>query len=99
MTFGINPIAAEASRKALVENDRLDAHHNETNASRAALDAEELHDLEHSLFYSATTGTIAVTPAGTPEAASPQSAPLPAPAEALPAAARRTLLYRLFRRR
>ncbi len=51
MNIGPNPLAADAARRALVENDRLDANHNDASASeRAALDAEELRDLERSLY-------------------------------------------------
>ena len=82
MTYGPNPIAAEASRKALVENDRLDANHNDAAASRASLDVEELRDLERTLYVSPAGATVTeTTPAGTG-----------------PVARRRSLLDRLFRR-
>jgi len=63
MSSSLNPIAADITRKGLVENDRQDAIHNDASASRAALDAEELRELEHSLYY--TAATLPADPAGT----------------------------------
>jgi hypothetical protein len=86
MAFGPNPISAEAARKALVENDRLDANHNETSSSRAALDAEELQDLERSLYYTGASHPVDST------TSNPDPIPAPAPMS------RRGLIARLFRR-
>jgi hypothetical protein len=85
MTFGINPISAEATRNALVENDRRDAKANDSSSSRAALDAEELKDLEHSLYRAASASM------------DPNAALGRAPAQTAPVA-RRSLIARLFRR-
>ena len=51
MTFGINPIAAESTRNALVENDGQAAFEADENSSRAALDAAELREIERSMYY------------------------------------------------
>lgn len=84
MNIGPNPIAADAARRALVENDRLDANRNDVSRERAALDAEELRDLERSL-YAASSATVATTPV-VPEVPATQPS-------------RRSLIARLFRRR
>ena len=65
MAFRINPIAAESTRNALVENDGSAAFEATENASRSALDAEELRELEQSQLY----GTA-------PASARPSSAPV-----------------------
>jgi hypothetical protein len=84
MTFGGNPgIGAEAARKALVENDRLDANRHETSAGRAALDEEELRDLERTLYVRTSTSPK-------------EGKALPRMTE--PVTTRRSLLDRLFRR-
>jgi hypothetical protein len=82
MTLGPNPLHAEAARKALVENDGQAAFDATANASRAALDAQELREIERSQYYGATsltkdpgTETVPATPT-----------------------ARRSLIARLFRR-
>ena len=66
MTLGPNPLHAEAARKALVENDGQAAFDATANASRAALDAEELREIERSQYYGATTAPVAATPPATP---------------------------------
>lgn len=82
MTYGPNPIAADAAHKTLVENDRLDAAAMDARTERAALDTEELRDLEQSL-----SGRLSAYQAT-------KSDPLPTPASP----ARRSLLDRLLRR-
>ena len=70
MTFGINPIAAESTRNALVENDGTAAFESTENASRAALDVEELREIERSQYYTtATSPAAAAAPVPTPPAA------------------------------
>jgi len=54
MAFGPDPITAEAARNALVSNDRLDARAKDSGANRAKLDAEELRELEQSLYVRST---------------------------------------------
>jgi hypothetical protein len=69
MTFGGNPtIAADATRKALVENDGSAAFEASENASRAELDAQELREIERSMYYGATSAPVAATPPATPAA-------------------------------
>ena len=67
MAFRINPLAADAARKALVENDGQAAFEATENASRADLDAQELREIERSQYYGATSAStsapIATTPA------------------------------------
>ena len=71
------------TRKALVENDGSAAFEATERTSRSALDAEELHELEHSLYYQV------LEPASTPaEPLGPGPVPTP----------RRSLIARLFRR-
>ena len=83
MGFRINPIAAESARNALVENDGQAAFEATEGASRAALDAQELREIERSQYYGA-----APTPTSAPVATTPEGSD-----------ARRSLIARLFRRR
>ena len=83
MSFGPNPITADAARHALVENDRLDARANDSGASRAKLDAEELRELEQSLYIH-SSASAAGAKAG--------------PNVTETVARRRSLIDRLFRR-
>ena len=90
MSFRSPGIVADATRKALVVNDGTDAHHNDMNATRASLDEQELHELEHSLYYAPLESATA------PADASAHPATMPAPA--VSPAARRRLIDRLLRR-
>lgn len=83
MSFPNPSINAEVIRSALVENDGAAASQNDAHASRASLDAEELRDLERSLYYGATSSEAGKSPG-------PAAAATPAP--------RRRLIDRLFRR-
>jgi len=74
---------ASPARHALVENDRLDARANESGASRAKLDAEELRELEQSLYIHSS--------------ASPPGAKA-GPNMTATVSRRRSLIARLFRR-
>ena len=72
----------ESARNALVENDGQAAFEATENGSRAALDAEELREIERSQYYRAA----------------PASSSAPVPATPDTPAARRSLIARLFRR-
>ena len=82
MSLGPNPITADAARNALVANDRQDARANDSGASRAKLDAEELRELEQSLYIHSSAGPGAKA----------------GPSATRTVARRRSLLDRLFRR-
>ena len=69
MTFGINPLAAESARKALVENDGQAAFEATENASRAELDAQELREIERTQYYPTATSAPDSAPVPTTPAA------------------------------
>lgn len=79
MTFGPDPIAADAALRGLTADQHAAANQHDASIKRAALDEAELHDLERAEYYGEA-----------PAALNP---------EALPKAAHRSLLDRLFRRR